>query len=262
MESFGKALCVLVGDMTGAPWACMELRAVIDGTHLITQTGGGSRNNSVRLVHIFILATFLIGCLAGAAALRAWQKAKPFILTSVVESEGETQTALLAHAPQTDIVMLGDSITEGAPWSLILPCRSVANLGRSGDTSEGVLMRIADVIHLGPKSVFLMIGANDIGFRTSSESTVENILAISRQLAEHSTVYWHPILPINGAEQIVADLNRRIEAVTAPFVQKVPLPIDRQDLKDGLHLKASGYVKWRETIAGRAKHNCQSDNAN
>jgi len=149
--------------------------------------------------------------------------------------------------------MLGDSITEGAPWPLILPCRLVANLGSSGDTSAGVLMRIADVIHLRPEAVFLMIGANDIGFRTGSESTVENILAISRQLAEHSTVYWHPILPINGAEQIVADLNRRIEAVVAPFVQKVPLPIDRQDLNDGFHLKASGYVKWRDTIAGRVK---------
>jgi hypothetical protein len=213
----------------------------------------------MRKIHIFTLVVFLVGCFTGALSLRAWQKTKPFILTMPVESSSEIQTKLLISSGlPIDIVMLGDSITEGAPWSLILPCRSVVNSGLSGDTSEGVMARLGNVIRLKPRAVFLMIGANDIGFRTRTEKTAENILVISNRLREysHSTVYWHPVLPINGAEEIVTALNRQIETTVGQLVRKISLPIDQQDFNDGLHLNTSGYLKWRDAITGPVMENC------
>jgi lysophospholipase L1-like esterase len=199
----------------------------------------------MRKIHIFTLVVFLVGCFTGALSLRAWQKTKPFILTMPVESSSEIQTKLLISSGlPIDIVMLGDSITEGAPWSLILPCRSVVNSGLSGDTSEGVMDRLGDIIRLKPRAVFLMIGANDIGFRTRTEKTAENILVISNRL------------PINGAEEIVTALNRQIETTVGQLVRKISLPIDQQDFNDGLHLNTSGYLKWRDAIHRPVMENC------
>src|SRR5207244_10058498 len=57
-----------------------------------------------------------------------------------------------------DVVMLGDSITEGMDWRELFPDVRILNRGIAGDTSAGVLNRLDEVIARHPKMVFLMIG--------------------------------------------------------------------------------------------------------
>ena len=48
---------------------------------------------------------------------------------------------LAAFPPKGRIAMVGDSLTEFAPWSGMFPDEDIANYGISGDTVDGVLAR-------------------------------------------------------------------------------------------------------------------------
>ena len=50
----------------------------------------------------------------------------------------------LATSPE-DIVMLGNSITDGGEWAEILDNVHVKNRGISGDTTDGVLQRLSSI---------------------------------------------------------------------------------------------------------------------
>ncbi len=62
-----------------------------------------------------------------------------------------------------EIVFIGNSLTEqGADWSIKFGIRGVRNRGIAGDVTDGVLKRLDEIIYYKPKSVFLLIGVNDI----------------------------------------------------------------------------------------------------
>ena len=65
-------------------------------------------------------------------------------------------------APESDYVMLGDSITEGGLWSEFFPDVKIANRGVWGDTTGDILSRMDSVYLLKPKKVFIMAGFNDL----------------------------------------------------------------------------------------------------
>jgi hypothetical protein len=60
-----------------------------------------------------------------------------------------------------EIVMLGDSLTEGGLWSEYFPNVKMLNRGLASDTTLGAFGRLDEVINRGPKTVFLMIGINN-----------------------------------------------------------------------------------------------------
>jgi len=62
---------------------------------------------------------------------------------------------------QSDIIMLGDSITDEGEWTELLGL-NVKNRGISGDTTERILHRLNSILESKPKQVFLMIGINDL----------------------------------------------------------------------------------------------------
>jgi hypothetical protein len=152
-----------------------------------------------------------MGVLTGSLSLLAWQKLKPYTVSSTANpwKDFRRQLFLLAKR-RPSIMMLGDSITEQAPWAEITGCPSLVNYGIGGDTSEGVLARIDDVIKTKPNAVFLMIGANDVRHRMPGSETAANIETIAKRLTGAGIVIIHPVLPINGAEASVADLNRDV----------------------------------------------------
>ncbi len=59
---------------------------------------------------------------------------------------------------------MGDSITQdwGDHLGLYFPGFKVANRGISGDTTRGVLVRIADVVSPDPRAVVILAGTNDL----------------------------------------------------------------------------------------------------
>ncbi len=180
----------------------------------------------------------------------------------------------LSSLDRAAVVMLGDSITEAAPWDELTACRSIANRGIGGDTTAGVLGRLDGVLKLRPRAVFLMIGVNDITLGVAPEQTLANYRGILDRLGAanlHTAVAY--VLPVAKSyakwrsNAAIARLNEEIEGLIAgrsgvSAVDLRPLVRNdqgflRQDLSyDGLHLNAKGYAIWRDAIAAEIGRYC------
>ena len=61
------------------------------------------------------------------------------------------------------IVFLGNSIIEaGENWNEKFGVDNIVNRGISGDFTEGILVRLDEIIYYKPLAVFILIGINDI----------------------------------------------------------------------------------------------------
>jgi lysophospholipase L1-like esterase len=180
----------------------------------------------------------------------------------------------LSRLDHAAVVMLGDSITEAAPWDELTSCRSIANRGVGGDTTAGVLGRLDGVLKLRPHAVFLMIGVNDVALGVAREQTLANYRGILDRLnaaSLHTAVAY--VLPLARSHAkwrnnaAIASLNEQIGGLVAGrpdtgAVDLRPLVSNgdgylRDDLSyDGLHLNAKGYGIWRDAIAGEIGRFC------
>jgi hypothetical protein len=101
---------------------------------------------------------------------------------------------------KNDIVFLGKSITEkGGDWAKRLNNPKIKNRDIAGNTSDGVLARLGEIIYCQPKQVFILIGINDL-FRDdmTSEMVFNNIIKIVNkinQASPNTKIYVNTILP-------------------------------------------------------------------
>jgi lysophospholipase L1-like esterase len=161
-----------------------------------------------------------------------------------------------------DVVFLGDSITAGGQWAEIFPNVTVKNRGISGDLTQDLLKRLGQVTIGKPRSIFLMIGTNDIGLGTPRDQTVRNYSNILDQIVQESPetrVYVQSILPREARyyEQVVA-----LNATIAAMVETRGLDYAdlfsaflgdggaiREELSsDNLHLNGQGYRLWGSLV--------------
>ncbi|GGP56829.1 GDSL-type esterase/lipase family protein [Shewanella saliphila] len=78
-----------------------------------------------------------------------------------------------------DIVFIGDSITEqGMSWGRRFGDLAVRNRGIKGDMTYGVLARLEEMKANPPKSVFIMIGINDI-FNLYYQQKIKSLSSVS-----------------------------------------------------------------------------------
>jgi lysophospholipase L1-like esterase len=173
----------------------------------------------------------------------------------------------LSKIESAPIVMLGDSLTEGAPWRELTGCLYLVNRGIGGDTTTRLLGRLDEVLKLKPRAVFLMIGVNDISLRIEKNTSVENLRAILGRLerADIQTFLAY-VLPVTasyakkGMNGSITDLNAAIAGVLAEHLKTRTIDIRplmrgsdgylRDDLSyDGLHISPKGYAVWRDAIA-------------
>lgn len=167
-----------------------------------------------------------------------------------------------------DIIMLGNSLTEGGNWNELFGARNIRNRGIIGDDTKGILGRMHQVTQGKPKKVFLLIGINDIANDVSTDSIVSNISKIVSDIKQKSPktkIYLQSILPINESfgrykrlidkTSVVVDTNRKIERLAKKqkvnYLNIYPLFLEknssslRKDLtSDGLHLNKDGYLIW------------------
>ena len=175
--------------------------------------------------------------------------------------------ATLRH--QVDIVMVGDSLTDGAEWAELFPGRSIANRGIDGDTVDGVLARLDDILALRPRLAFVMIGINDFADgRREPEAVFADYRRLVTQLQRAGVqVVVQSTLPCNEAKgqwKSCAALNGKIAALDARlatlasaqvrFLDLRPLLAQDSQLKpeytyDGIHLNGEGYLRWQRAIA-------------
>ena len=177
----------------------------------------------------------------------------------------------------SDIVFLGNSITDGCEWSELFNNRHIKNRGISADRSGWLLDRLDPIIAGHPKKLFLMIGTNDLAGGASPEQIVADVARlIDRFQAESrwTKIYVQSILPVNGEafskykghyehSHLIVPTNKLLEAlcdekgVTYLDVWGALADhdgrLDKRYTNDGLHLMGEGYVVWRDAIKQHVK---------
>jgi len=168
-------------------------------------------------------------------------------------------------SPTSDVVMIGDSLTAGAPWNEIFPKVQIANRGIAGDTTDDILLRMDTILSVSPKRALIMVGINDFILRGASPGSVfQNYREIVERLQQAGvTVIIQSTLECSKevcGDQVyqVRDLNKQLEdfakgnnVVFLDINAVLSSPSEGLLSKysyDGFHLFASGYVKWSQTI--------------
>ena len=184
-------------------------------------------------------------------------------------NEKRAAWAKRTEADQKAVVFLGDSITQG--WGDDLggsfPGLKVANRGISGDTTRGMLVRLADdVPALHPTGVVMLMGTNDLEEGADAATIAHNIRLILEALHKHdpkmpATVCR--VFPASASKKRPADqiksINTAIAAVTKDFPQATLVDTwtlfadDKGDAKpaefpDLLHPNQAGYAKWAAAL--------------
>ena len=170
-----------------------------------------------------------------------------------------------------DIVMLGNSLTDGGEFNELLNNRHVKNRGIVGDIVQGLIDRIDPIIKGQPKKLFILTGVNDISHDVSADSiarAMEKLIVMVKQGSPRTKIYLQSLLPFNndvrewkllkGRDHVVVEANALLEQVArrqgVTWLNLYPLFVDdqgrlRADLtNDGLHLMGKGYLIWRDAI--------------
>jgi lysophospholipase L1-like esterase len=164
-----------------------------------------------------------------------------------------------------DIVFLGNSITEQAgDWSFKVNNPKARNRGISGDTTDGVLARLGELIYYKPVQIFILIGINDL-FRDdmSSEKVFETIVQIVNNIhngSPETEIFVQTILPTtteNLKEKILLTNDMLINSENSEPYEIISLPnlfttdsglMNMELSTDGVHLNENGYTVWVDNI--------------
>jgi len=155
-------------------------------------------------------------------------------------------------------LFIGDSLTFGLrPDRTEFP--NAVNLAIEGDTTLGILARLADdLTDLDLECVYLMIGYNDLKFR-SNELILDNLDQIVGRFRTDRIVV-QSVLPVDPRRRW---LNRRIASLNEmiwdryrdsnkvkllnlypEFKDPKSLGIQQSLTRDGVHLTEDGYRRW------------------
>lgn len=173
---------------------------------------------------------------------------------------------------KSDIIFLGNSITNGGEWAELLGNPHAKNRGISGDTTQGVLDRLNTITKGKPSKIFLLIGTNDLSRGKSVDEVAKNVAKIVECVKRESPatkLYVQSVFPVNpkfnkflghmNRQKDIAALNAKIKAVAARhgvtyidvYKSLVTPSTDVMNPKytnDGLHLLGKGYQKWVDVL--------------
>ena len=140
------------------------------------------------------------------------------------------RATLFEELPVTssDIIFLGNSITNGGEWAELFDNPHVKNRGISGDVCMGVYDRLDAVVNGAPAKIFLLIGINDVDRGASADTIVERIGMIVDKIRKDSPstkIYLQSVLPVsdhykmfNGHTsrwQVVPEINKGLVRLAA-----------------------------------------------
>jgi lysophospholipase L1-like esterase len=174
-----------------------------------------------------------------------------------------------------NVILLGDSITEGFNVPKYFPGRHVLNRGIGADIvgnalpesdQRGILRRMDEsIFDCSPAHVFLLIGINDLGMGHKPE-TIEigyrKILEEVKSREPGLKLHVQSVLPTRGNfakhNANVNEVNKRLQKLAKEFGDDYidlhsKMADDKGELKeeftaDGLHLKDPGYQVWKAEI--------------
>lgn len=171
----------------------------------------------------------------------------------------------------SDIIMLGNSLTDGAEWNELLDNCHVKNRGIVGDIIPGFFERLEPILKGQPRKIFIMGGVNDISHGVSADSIVSamtQVVTTIQARCPKTEIYVQSMLPFNndvrlwkllkGREQVVVDGNKGLESMCqrlgVTFINLYPLFVGENGkmkpeyTNDGLHLMGAAYLIWRDAL--------------
>lgn len=174
----------------------------------------------------------------------------------------KSQFELLSQQNEYEVVMIGDSITDGGLWNELLRSALVQNRGIGGDTTDGVLDRL-NSLNPNIKKAFIMIGINDFAIGKSVEEVYENYIKIiniltSRniQVFVQSTLFTGEFKPKSYNKKVI-NLNEKLKKFalenSLEFIDLNKLLalnniLEKKYSKDGIHLNGDAYIIWAKEI--------------
>jgi lysophospholipase L1-like esterase len=165
----------------------------------------------------------------------------------------------------SNIIFIGDSLTQWFDWEGRFPGHRVMNLGISGETVEGLLARREHIRSIvdNPDLIFLMTGINNI------VNGQNDIFSPYREMIRNLTTWYkkskiviQSILPvgltwisnniIKNTNCHLMDIAREHDAdyldVYSLFVDAKGNPIRGYLCDDGVHLTNNGYKTWATVV--------------
>ncbi len=168
------------------------------------------------------------------------------------------------------ILFIGDSLIEFCNWQEYLPEHKVTNLGRAGETVEGLLGRLESICrrHGQADRIVLMTGTNNIGMEDYGFLVnYEKILVRLYKQYPGAGLIVTSLLPLRlpwlddsavprlnrELEKLCTDLNATFHDLYHRFTANRPLADDRcfagYYLEDDVHLNGHGYAAWARSLA-------------
>lgn len=180
------------------------------------------------------------------------------------------------NVKECDVCFVGDSLTEMMDVSDFTGLNCI-NRGIGSDKSAGILMTLQDrVIASNPKTVFLLIGSNDIcdGYTIKQiENNIKDILVLLKENLKNVKIIVSTVLPpcyykASHVEDIypacrdilrIKALNEVINSLkdeqnNINVFDAYSILVDKndslalEDTLDGVHLTTSAYKKLKEKI--------------
>jgi lysophospholipase L1-like esterase len=186
------------------------------------------------------------------------------ILRPIVEPARLQRMSQFASLPkaQTDVLFVGDSITDLGLWYEWFPKISTINRGISGNTSAQVIERL-DTLAAGAKAVFLLIGTNDLTLGVAEDQIVANVEKIVAFLVSDfpgATIVIQSVMPRSAKwKKRLESLNVRYQKVASehgvdyldlwPVLADASGTLPKAISLDALHLNGPGYQKWVDEIS-------------
>jgi len=166
---------------------------------------------------------------------------------------------------KADAVMFGDSLTANANWKKLFPHKNIVNLGRGGDSTHDMLLRIHYVYKYHPKYCFIMAGFNDLDTHRNQDRVYKDYFSLLEQLQQNnitpiimSTLYARDYFDaqcqinnkidlLNSALKDYASTNNiTFIDLNESFAQNHSL--SPQFAADHVHINDKAYEIWRDKI--------------
>lgn len=165
-----------------------------------------------------------------------------------------------------NIILAGDSLTEGMDVARYFTGSNVINKGVYGDNLEGLSARLdRDVISQAPDLLFILIGTNDFALAYSNNEILAGFKKMADKLSSAlsgTVIYIASLLPTRNIENRpndrIDELNRHLEvqvqeanlgflALNDIFKDEAGL-LRKDATTDGLHLSGKGYKIWADVL--------------
>lgn len=169
----------------------------------------------------------------------------------------------------SDIVFIGNSITEGFPLAELFKSYKVKNRGIGGNNSKHILGRIKGIAQGHPKKIFLDVGLNDIRSSMPLDYIFFNykaILSIIKQESPTTQIYVQSVLPVGQTEKKYEKSIMAFNQIMEKYCQEQHinyLNLYHSFVEDGIlkpnltyddiHLNGNGYEVWKEEITDFVK---------